>query len=214
MEFNNSILWIGGSPDSGKSTIARYIVQKYNLSYYDYDGNEDRHHEEISAHSVGVEEILSSTMEDNWVYITPDELLHRANASFRGRFPMVVRDLSAMNADNPILAEGFGLTPQLVAPFLGNSNQAIWLVSDGHFKMTSAKKRRKLSGEFKTSDMENAALENLHKRDMLIDAQIREEANQLGLEVIEVKSSVPFEVAVKLVEKHFDEYLTCWRRHS
>lgn len=65
-----------------------------------------------------------------------------------------------------------------------------------------------------TSDMEDVALENLHKRDMLIDAQIREEASQLGLEVIEVKSSEPFEVAVKLVEKHFDEYLNCWRRHS
>ncbi|UNK16064.1 hypothetical protein MNQ98_16120 [Paenibacillus sp. N3/727] len=214
MEFNNLILWIGGSPDSGKSTIARYIVQKYNLSYYDYDSNENRHHEEISAHSVGAEEILSSTMEDNWVYITPDELVHRSNASFRGRFPMVVRDLSAMNVDNPILAEGFGLTPNLVAPFLGNSNQAIWFVSDEHFKMTSAKKRRKLSGEFKTIDIENVALENMHKRDMLIDAQIREEANQLGLKVIEVNSAVPFEVAVKLVEKHFDEYLTCWRRHS
>lgn len=207
MKLKNSLLWIGGSPDSWKSTIAKYIVKKYNLSFYDYDMQEDKHHEELSAHSIGAEEIMSSSMEDNWVHISPKEMLNRANGSFRGRFPLVIRDLSEIQSERSILAEGFGLTPQLVGPLLDNPKQAIWLVSDQDFKMTSAKKRKKLSGFFEIKEIEYIALENLNKRDMLIDAQIRAEANQLGLKVIEVNSSTPFEVIVGLVEEHFGTYL-------
>ncbi|AJS59348.1 hypothetical protein [Paenibacillus sp. IHBB 10380] len=200
---NSNIIWIGGSPDSGKSTIAKNLLRKYDLQFYDYDLLEDQHHDELAKHSTVAGVIHSSSIENSWVNTTPELLLERANQSFKSRFPLVIRDLSTLDIHKVTLAEGFGLTPQLVSPYISNPQQAIWLVSTIEFKKTSSAKRNKLCGLFTSKEMELLAKENLLKRDMLIDAQIRDEAKSLGMTIIEVNNERTIEEISTLIELHF-----------
>ena len=59
--------------------------------------------------------------------------------SFQLRFPLVLLDLLALPNDKLIIAEGFGLTPQLIAPLLSTPRQAIFFIPTEEFKWASLK---------------------------------------------------------------------------
>jgi hypothetical protein len=129
-------------------------------------------------------------MDERWVRPEPSELAERAWQSFSDRFPFALEDLTALSLPEGmrLLAEGFGLTPELVAPFLTNPLNALWLVPTDAFKRASMQRRRK--GEFgsQVSDPARAAY-NLLQRDRLLADRVKAGAVARDMTVIEIDGS-------------------------
>jgi hypothetical protein len=105
-----------------------------------------------------------------------------------------------------VVAEGHGLTPELISPVLLSNRQAIWLVPTQAFKWASMKRRNKPSFRNRTSDPERAT-ENVFRRDVLLAERVKSQAQSRGLTVVEIDGSRSAEDMASLIERHFEPLL-------
>jgi len=104
------------------------------------------------------------------------------------------------------VAEGFGLTPELLSPVLSSNRQAIWLVPTEQFKWASMKRRNKPSFRDQVSNPERAT-RNVFTRDMLLAESVKAQVRSRGLTVYEVDGSRSVEEMTTLIEHHFEPFL-------
>ena len=138
-------------------------------------------------------------MDERWVLRSPARMAEMEVLEFRERFGMVLEDLAA---DAPgIVAEGFGLLPELVAPHLSSPRQAIFLLPT-----PAARERnyasRGWAGIDGTSDHDRASRNKL-ERDALLTEHVRRTARSHGLATVELDGSQPLEAVITVVERHF-----------
>jgi adenylate kinase family enzyme len=201
------VLWIGGATDSGKTTIAQLLAEWYELPVYNYDRYDFAHHYHLAQTLPAYRKMLNASPDENWILPTPKELMERTLRSFRDRMSLVIGDLRSLPRQSAIIAEGFGLIPELVMPLLTDPGQALWLVPSPAFKQASMERRNKPSFRDATRDPE-LARRNVYERDMLLAAYIKGDALSRGLIVYEVDGSQPAETMAHLVEHHFISWLS------
>jgi len=195
------VLWLGGGTDAGKTTVCNLLAEKFDLSPYHYDGRDLIHHQCLAHTMPDVRASLALSSEERWIQPTPQELFERSIRSFQLRFPLVLNELLAMPKDRSIIAEGFGLTPELIAPLLSSPNRAIFFIPTEEFKWASMKERGKYARRLAWENGQRA-IQNLFQRDMLISATIQKQGQEQGLLVHEVDGSLtPVETA-SLIAKH------------
>jgi hypothetical protein len=204
------VLWLGGAPRCGKTTLARLLAGKYDLKIYNLDWHQVREHRERldpARHPVACR-WDSVSMEDRWVRPGPDELFERAIAVWTEMFELVVQDLRALPESRPILAEGPGAFPWCVAPLLASTRAAIWLVPTPELRDAVALRRYgSAMGDFPgVSDPERAA-RNLRERDLRLSQRIGEKCVELGLTCVEMDGSHDVDASLALVEEHFRPHL-------
>ena len=200
------VLWLGGATDAGKTTAAHALAARHDLTVYEYDRHDLPQAERLARTSAYHQAELSASLDERWVVPTPEALLSRALRSFHDRWPLVVEDLLALSAGPPVVAEGFGLTPDLVVPVLTHPRQAIWLVPADDFKAASMERRRKPSFRAQVSDPDRARA-NLLQRDRLLAQAVRDQARAHGVRVVEVDGSRPVEAVAALLADHFAPFL-------
>jgi len=132
-------------------------------------------------------------------------LFERSLFSFSHRFPLVIEDLLALPNDKQIIAEGFGLLPELVHPILSSHYQAVWFVPTETFKWDSMARRGKPSFAKMTNDPEKAKT-NLFTRDMMLADYYRKLVLSYGYTLHEINDSHSAEEMTDLVDWHFAKY--------
>jgi hypothetical protein len=200
------VLWIGGTTDSGKSTLAQVLAERRRLHVYHYDKRDLAHHEQLAQNHPAYRSFLAASLDERWVYPEPEELFQRMLQSFRDRFPLVMQELAALPCDRGILAEGFGFLPELLAPLLSSPAQALWLVPTESFKLASMQRRNKPSFGAQVSDPVRAK-QNLFARDMLLAQYIREQVSKYSYTLYEVDGSRSAGETADLIEGHFSPFL-------
>jgi shikimate kinase len=200
------VLWIGGATDSGKTTVSQLVARRYELELYHYDQHDPPQIERLAQTLPRYRAFLDASLDERWVHPEPDELLQWHMQGFRDRFPLVIQDLLALPREPMVIAEGFGLTPELVFPVLSSKRQAIWLVPTEAFKRTSMERRNKPSFRDKVSDPARAT-GNVFTRDMLLAEHITAQAQARGLTVIIVDGSCSIEEIATCIEQHFEPFL-------
>jgi hypothetical protein len=108
--------------------------------------------------------------------------------------------------DQTVIAEGFGLLPERVAPLLTSPRQAIWLVPSAEFKWQIMQTRNKYTRRLTMSDPERA-INNLLERDRLIAEQIQAQAMQHNLRVEIVDGTLSVSEMTAIVADHFEPFL-------
>jgi hypothetical protein len=204
------VLWIGGATDSGKTSVARVLAEKYRLQAYHYD-RYDR--VGLPGHWARADPVRhphmhASPVENRdwmWVDTTPQELVERWLQTTPERFQLTIEDLLALPSQPPVVAEGYGFLPDLVLPLLASPRQAIWLVSTEKFKRATYDRRGK--GAFADTRDPGRARRNHIGRDLLLAEHIRGRAAELGLPVLEIDGTRSLEEVVSLVDAHFDPFL-------
>jgi hypothetical protein len=200
------VVWIGGATDAGKTTVAQYLAAGHHYQIYHYDQTDLPHHEHLARSLPHYRAFLEASLETRWVQSSPADLMQRAVQSFRDRFPLVVDDLLALPTMPPIVAEGFGLTPELLAPILTSPHQAVWLIPTRAFKIASMARRNKPVWRDETSDPERAK-QNLLERDILLAEHINAQARANRFEVYVVDGTESVEALAQRIARHVAPFL-------
>ena len=208
------VLWIAGSPCSGKSTISHTITRIYVFLDYHVDALA-RHHfaRRIAAGDVEAQKFLKMNMDQRWIQRPVEEVFQETIESWTRNFALVIEDLLALPKENFIVAEG-NFFPGCVVPYLSSPQQAIWLVPTETFcDQARRRKQAELSGRQKRHGVYNEGsdpeqrLRNLIARDRQLARYVKQQTEALSLPVIEVDGSRSSEEMTELVERHFDPYL-------
>ncbi|WP_283134706.1 hypothetical protein [Rhizohabitans arisaemae] len=202
-------LWIGGGQWAGKSTVARLLAVRYGVTVYHYDYQDARgHNDRRIARCVARGEPTGEPDPDKvWVHPTPEEMAAETLAGFPDRFEWALDDLRALVSGHPIIAEGWGLRPELVAPVIDSARRMVVMVPTPEFRRHQLRTLpRAASLGHPVSDPARAQANRL-ARDLLVAEDAVRTAHSLGIRVIEVDGSRDAAAIAEDVADHFSPYL-------
>jgi len=201
------VLWIGGGPQAGKTTLSRLLAGKWDLKIYNLDWHGVRDHERRPTPAV--EAFARQSMDERWAIPDVPQLLARALAFWEANFELVIEDLLALPRSRVIVAEGPRALPWCVEPVIASPRQAIFLVPTRE-RRAAAAERRWGAGQvdrFPGIVEREIALAKHAERDALIDARIVASCHDLGLRCELMDGSRDFDANVALLEDQFAPYL-------
>ncbi|WP_426502056.1 hypothetical protein ACPPVO_30895 [Dactylosporangium sp. McL0621] len=172
----DTILWIGGSPCSGKSTVAGLIAAARGLALYSCDDAFDRHADagpvmrKVTAMSVG--ERLAQPVD-----VQVEDVLRL----YREEFPLMLRELAG-----PVVAEGAALLPELLAGLAVPRGRAVWIVPTEDFQRHHYRHRAWARALVAGAPDPEAAFERWMERDATFARLVAGQARDLGYTVITV----------------------------
>jgi hypothetical protein len=202
------VVWIGGGTSAGKTSIARALADRFGLPSYHVDEHERDHaRRRDSVRHPAMEAWNRRSLDETWVDLTVEELVEATLAYSRERIELIAEDLAELSARRPVVAEGFQLTPEVVAPLIDGPRQAVWLLPTDRFR------RRMLlstpqawATPNRTSDPARAQAHRL-ERDGLVVERLREQAMARRLRVFDVDGVQTLDRVQAIVEEHFEPYL-------
>ena len=182
--MSKTIYWIGGSPCSGKSSIAEILTERYGLVYYKLDDPMQGHMEEAirdgKPHSAAN---LAMDMEGMWMR-DPQLQFEEEIAIYDEIFPYSQRDIAAMGEERPILAEGAGFMPHLMAQKDVAKDRYVCIVPTEAFQRENYAKREWIGLFLEGCTDPAKAFDNWMSRDALFAREMRARAQKLGYETI------------------------------
>jgi len=197
------VLWIGGAPRVGKTTLSRLLAGKYDLKLYNLDWHQVREHRDRGGPAMRWWD--ERTLDGLWVDSTPAELLERSIAAWNEGFELVIQDLLALPPFRTIVAEGPGALPRLVAPLIRDRSQAIFLVPTLAV-WEGVLAGRGAVGADRTRDPARGRL-NLRERDARFEAAIAGWCDELGLRWVRLDGGLSLDASLALIEEHFGPHL-------
>jgi hypothetical protein len=196
------VLWIGGATDAGKTTIAQKLAERHNLQVYHYDRHDVTHHYILIEKNIRSN--TNKTMEETWIDPTPIKLLEGCIQGFIDRFPLMIDDLLTMPKNSMILAEGFGVLPELIMPILSDARKVVYLFPTATFKYESMERRNKLAG---LGDKAEFGRRNLFIRDMLLSDYIHKQSESYAAKNYLIDGSKSILEMTSLIEEYFKPFL-------
>ncbi|HEU0001420.1 MAG TPA: hypothetical protein VFQ36_11000 [Ktedonobacteraceae bacterium] len=208
------VLWIAGSPCSGKSSISHTITRIYVFLDYHVDALASNHFARRMAEGeAGATAFMKMNMDQRWIQRPVETLVQETIESWTRDFRLVIEDLLALPEECIIVAEG-NFFPACVAPYLSSPHQAIWLVPTNAFceqarrrKQAELTRRQKWHGVYNEGSDPEKRLRNLIDRDCHLADYVKQQTEELRLPLYEVDGSRTLEEMTELVERHFDPYL-------
>jgi hypothetical protein len=204
----HAALWIGGAQWAGKSTVANIVAVRHGLTAYHYDYHDARGHQDRrTARRARAGLARADPPAPVWAGSTPQELAEQCLAVFAERFEFVLDDLRALTSPNPVLAEGFGLRPDVLAPLLDSPGQMIVLTPTEEFRQHQLRTLPRAGALSAVVADPVRAQANRVERDRLLAADTVRAAREHGVRVLEVDGSVDAESIADAVAAHFGPYL-------
>jgi hypothetical protein len=204
----HAALWIGGAQWAGKSTVSRILAARHGLTAYHYDYHDARGHlERRAARRARTGLPYAEPAGPAWDRSTPAELAEASLASFAERLEFVFDDLRALVSPYPVLAEGFGLRAEALAPRLDAPDRMIVMVPTEEFRqhqISTLPRAGSLSVEVSDPALGQA---NRVDRDRLLAEHVVRAAHEHGVRVLEIDGSLDAEAVADEVAAHFAAYL-------
>jgi hypothetical protein len=202
-------LWIGGGQWAGKSTVARILARRYGVTAYHYDYHDARSHEDRRvARRVRLGEPPDGPdPESTWVNTTPEHMAAGTQAGFSTRFAWALDDLRGLVSGRPVIAEGWGLRPELVAPLLDSPRRMVVMVATEEFRQYQLRELPRAAAVSQQVSDPARAQRNRLARDRILADDAASSARRLGIRVIEVDGSRDADAVADIVADHFRPYL-------
>lgn len=197
------VLWVGGSPCAGKSTIVEELAGRFGLRAYHCDEALGQHLRHVTPQQQPM--LYKWTRTDwNTLWMRPvRELLDETIAAYQEHCRLVVEDLLALPRSPSILAEGNCLLPGCVRSMLSHPGRAIWIVSTADFQRTHYPKRGAWVQDILNQCADpQQALQNWMDRDVEFAEWVCREAADLGFRVTQVDGRRTITETADLVAGH------------
>jgi len=194
---------IGGSPCSGKSTIAERLAKEFDLYYY----NADAHVLENIKHSTPDAQptmVQYSKLSWNEIWSRPVEFQVNEEIHFyQELFPFILNDLDAFDDGSPIIMEGAAFLPELLDQRLFNPSRVLFMVPTPDFQISHYRNRPWIQPILKSCDDPKFAFRQWMKRDELFGMEVTRQAVSRGLGVFEVDGAISIEDEYRLIKQKF-----------
>lgn len=194
---------LGGSPCSGKSTIAEMLVAKYQFQYYKADDHDPEHMQRSHPDQQPVMfKISKMSWEEVWSR-SPSELLKDELAYYHERFPFILEDLSELELEKPVILEGAAFLPDLVHRYPVDHRNAVFMVPTVDFQLYHYQQRPWIKEILKECRDPQQAFDNWMQRDALFAREVIRQADEHGFHAIVVDGSMDIQTQFKLIQQQF-----------
>jgi hypothetical protein len=196
------VFWLGGSPCSGKSSVARALAQRMRYALYDVDQRQDEHMARALPDA-------QSTMAQ-WRQMSADQVWLRPVSQqvdselefYRERFAMILADIAA--SKKPLIVEGAALMPELLRQVGVGARQAFFMVPTWTFQMEHYTRRLWVKGVLDPCSDPDQAFENWMRRDHRFGNKIALEAVRSGWPVLRVDGTESLARTVQAIQGHWE----------
>lgn len=197
------VYWIGGSPCSGKSSVAELLAERYGLYYYNCDDAFPRHQVQASPElHPAFYRISQMGCEELWMRPVAAQI-ETEIALYREEFGLILADIRPFPPHKPILVEGAALLLELVAPLLKRVNQAVWIVPTPGFQRETYRKRPWVHDVLQDCADAEAAFDNWMARDVGFGQWVARETAVFNLTLLTTDGSRSIPETADLVAQHF-----------
>lgn len=197
------VYWIGGSPCSGKSSIAAALAGEFGFAVYSCDDAFYRHREIVDPHRHPVFHRLGrASCDELWMRPVTRQVAEEI-ALYDEEFPFIIDDLRAMSNDRPIVAEGAALMPHLLSALGIARDRTIWLVPTPAFQREHYSRRDWRHAVLAECAEPDAAWDNWMERDTGFARYVHDESVALGRACIVVDGGRSLDEILTQVRTHF-----------
>jgi 2-phosphoglycerate kinase len=196
---------MGGSPCSGKSSIAEVLAEKHGLHVYKCDDAFWEHAKRVDpvAHPTFYR-LTRMTWDEIWMRPVAVQIADEF-ACYREQFGMIVDDLLALPRSMPVIAEGAALLPDLICGLLPDRSRATWVIPTESFQREhyTLEKRPWVQDILQHCQNPTQAFANWMDRDVGFAKRIAQQAQALDLEVLTVDGKRTIEQNAGIVAQFF-----------
>ena len=199
--FENSYI-LGGSPCSGKSTIARRLAAQFGFQYYQVDYRRD-HMKRIQPDKHPMMHKISM-LSWNEIWSRPvtvqvqEEFLY-----YQERFEMILDDLQAYEADRLVILEGAAFLPKLIHKYQANPKTTLFMIPTREFQRQHYRQRTWIKAILKECDDPERAFDNWMERDHLFGQAILRQANAYQYRTLLVDGSQSSDEVYEWIKEFF-----------
>ncbi len=163
------MIWIGGAPGAGKSTIAKALAREHDLPWHPIDLWTYDHVDRLPPASTLAEDLATG----------PSAAADAFTDYGRRRLSLVIDDVRARGVGRvPAVVEGPQLSPYDALSM--SPGHSVWLVPSTERTRVAREERLARAGQ--TADQ--SRLQALLERDAILSARVHELTQELGLSVV------------------------------
>jgi uridine kinase len=200
--FSSSFI-LGGSPCSGKTTVAERLSKEFDLPYYKVDDHQMRHiknanpkdHPRMAAYAQ---------MEWDEIWSRPADLQMREEITFyEERFEMILEDLLEYKNNDAVVIEGAAFLPSLLHSWGVPNDKAIFLIPTKVFQIDHYSKRPWIKSILGSCKNPKQAFANWMERDHLFGQEIIKQARSFNYRCIIIDGNSSVDELYTMIKKHF-----------
>ena len=197
------IYYIGGSPCSGKTTIAQQIAEERNLLYFSVD-------DELGKYAQMGAEKGYPICQKQWK-LSPDETWLRDPAVmcreelqfYREIFEFIKEELSEVSKDRTVITEGAAFLPELMKKAGISKEEYLCLTPVKEFQIEYYQKREWVPMILEGCSDKEKAFGNWMERDVLFAEEVRQQCKNAGYSSLVTDGRIEIGEMKGLIEAHF-----------
>lgn len=200
------IWYIGGSPCSGKSTIAGTIAREYSLCYFKVDDFLDKY---IARGAGKGHEVCARQSKMSFAQILmqrPERLCKEELRIYREIFGFIKEDLRAIriqDGEKGIIAEGAAFLPGLMGQENVPQNRYVSITPTKDFQVEHYKKREWVPHFLEECPDKERAFQNWMDRDALFAEDVRRQCRENDYVSLVADGAAGIDTMTGIVRAHF-----------